>query len=662
MPAMNFFSSQKGKDILLLFAWSLFLLLCTHSIQAYFLADKPPFWDNLAYQNDALAIFRRWLDGDWRSALKEIDDSRVPGHVVSLASSYLLFGMQPNAPYMISALFGFGCLSVVYLLSVELGASRKAAFWGAVIWSILPNFLYQNFLQTRNDFQLAFFIGLSWLFFLQAVRREENRKAFWAGISVGIGTLFKASAPGYVVFAVLPFLLFPVKYLPVDFRSRGRLILSFVAGAVLASGWHYLPHLQETLRYYVTWGKDATAWKASQYQLQLSWHDYLFYPKNIVYSHWGVLPALCLALVLFVLLLRKFALRRRTEIWGQNEGNAFLALTFCAVIIPLIFISWRESYSSLGDVPVLVLLTAGVIALISRHSGGFVVHRYLLVPLVLLGLSISLPNIPIAESQFIAKDLGKFNGEISDFRKEYGLQDTQMVQVFSHPIYNVNFYQWAALVGHKDRSSIPMDIRNMSNIMFPEDANLIASKLSQFPMVIISDFPGTAIGGETFHAFNRLHDGINKALEKNGQFIKLRKISLEDGKFPVYLALNKDYVKFNPVQVTADQWTEWGADVDYFSFKPSRLVWRGITARPVSEFRLVDKKDSGSTIILRLKQVSSEGIGEYLSDVVPGSEVLRTYEMLPNINTPAESASAQDSRKLAFYRVETKVITDDSEQ
>jgi len=355
-------------------------------------------------------------------------------------------------------------------------------------------------------------------------------------------------------------------------------------------------------------------------------------------------------------------LRRRAEIWGQNEGNAFLALTFCAVIFPLIFISWRESYSSLGDVPVLVLLTAGVIALISRHSGGFVVHRYLLVPLVLLGLSISLPNIPIAESQFIAKDLGKFNGEISDFRKEYGLQDTQMLQVFSHPIYNVNFFQWAALVGHRDRNAIPMDIKNMSNITFPEDANLIASKLSQFPMVIISDFPGTAIGGEAFHAFNRHHDGINNALEKYGQFIKLRKISLEDGKFPVYLALNKDYVKFNPVQVTADQWTEWGANVDYFSFKPSRLVWRGITARPVSEFRLVDKKDSGSTIILRLKQVSSGGIGEYLSDVVPGSEVLRTYEMLPNINTPAESASAQDSRKLAFYRVETKVITDDSEQ
>lgn len=652
--------STVRNDIFFLFLWCVFLFLCTHSIQAYFLADKPPFWDNLVYQNEALTIFRGWLGGDWRSALKEIDDSMVPGHVLSLATSYLLFGMHPNAPYMISAFFGFGCLSVVYLLSVELGASRKAAFWGAVIWSILPNFLYQNFLQTRNDFQLAFFIAFSWLFFLQAVRRGENRKAFWAGICVGIGTLFKASAPGYVVFAVLPFLLFPVKYIQVDFRTRVRLILSFFAGAVLASGWHYLPHLQETLRYYVTWGKDATDWKASQYHLQMSWHDYLFYPKNIVYSHWGVLPTLCLVLVLFVLFIRKFALRRRDEILRQNEDNAFLALTFCAAIFPLIFISWRQSYSSLGDVPVVLLLMAGVIALISKYSSGFVIHRYLLVPLVLLGLSISLPNIPIVENQFIAKDLGQFNGEIADFRKEYGLQDSQMLQVFGHPIYNVNSFQWAALVGHKDRRTIPMNTRNMSNIIFPEDAKLIASKFSQFPMVIISDFPGTVIGGEAFHAFNRLHDGINKALEKNGQFIKLRKISLEDGKFPVYLALNKDYVKFNPVHVTADQWTEWGADVDYFSFKPSRLVWKGITVRPVSEFRLVDKKNPGSTIILRLKEVSPDGIGEYLSDVVSGSEVLRTYEMLPNINTPAESASAQDPRKLAFYRVETQVITHDS--
>jgi hypothetical protein len=133
-------------------------------------------WDNLVYQNEGLTIFRRWIEGDGRATWENISQSRNPLYASALAFSYLIFGMDAGSPYVISALFGFGFISALYLLALQLGASRGVAFLGAMLWSINPNFLYQNFLQTRNDYPLACFFGFSWLFFLKAAETKRKNK------------------------------------------------------------------------------------------------------------------------------------------------------------------------------------------------------------------------------------------------------------------------------------------------------------------------------------------------------------------------------------------------------------------------------------------------------------------------------------------------------
>lgn len=658
---MSIFNSPKINDIFLLFIWCIFLLLCTHTLHVYFLSGQPPFWDSLGYQTEALYILSDWLQGDWKNAIKSLYASRNPGHVITLGFGYLVLGINTYSPYVISAFFGFACLASIYVLSVELGASRRAAFWGVLICSISSNFLYQNFLQTRNDFQLAFFIILSWILLIQAIKSESYKTIFFAGICAGLGTLFKASAPGYVIFGILAFLIIPERYIQLPVKVRIKLISYFVVGAVIVSGWHYLPHLKETFAYYESWGKDATAWKTSQYNLQAIWLDYLFYPRNIVNSHVGVLASWFLFGMFILLLFRRYIIHKGSSTSTRAiDEYGLLKLTIGAAMFPLVFISWKQSYSSLGDVPVLPLLMASGIVLLAKLSDGLTVHRYILIPMLLFGLGASLPNMPIAERQFIASDLDKFSSEISEFRKQYGLRHSQMLQIYGHPVYNVDTYSWLALVNRKDKSVIParhpMDV---TNVLFPEDANLISSKILRYPMLIVSAFSGSVIGGAQFHTFNRLHKEINTSLANEDQFIKLQTVTLENGKFPIYLALNKNYTVFRPTSVTDDQWTEWRGGVEYFSFTPAKLIWRGLPTKPVKEFRLVDKSNPDSTITFRFVRDGLTGVPEYQSDLVSGATNLRTFELLPEINHSLEAASAEDNRKLAFYRVETKVVKDE---
>ena len=47
--------------------------------------------------------------------------------------------------------------------------------------------------------------------------------------------------------------------------------------------------------------------------------------------------------------------------------------------------------------------------------------------------------------------------------------------------------------------------------------------------------------GEKFNTLNRLHSKINSALAKQGQFLKVRSLDLEGGRFPVHFMLNKNF-------------------------------------------------------------------------------------------------------------------------
>lgn len=233
-------SNETLRDILLFIIWGGILCLCAFTLKSYYLAGKPPLWDNLVYQQKALNILNNWLDGDLEKALKNIYTEKTPAYLLAIASGFLLFGFNPVSPYLISAFFGLGFMIAFYLLGQELGIGKRTTFWGVMFLSLLPNFIYQNFLQTRIEFPLAFFITLCWVFLLRGIKNKDNKPVFFAGIIAGIATLFKSSGPGYITWGILVFLAFPEKYIQTNFKDRLKLSLIFFGGAVLSCGWHFL--------------------------------------------------------------------------------------------------------------------------------------------------------------------------------------------------------------------------------------------------------------------------------------------------------------------------------------------------------------------------------------------------------------------------------------
>jgi 4-amino-4-deoxy-L-arabinose transferase-like glycosyltransferase len=649
-------NKEKSNDILLLIIWSAVLCLCAVTLKSYYLAGQPPLWDNLAYQLKSLHLLTNWLDGDFEKAVNSIYAAMYPAYLLSLTASFLIFGFNSFSPYLVSAFFGAGCMIIVYLLSCELGSGRRAAFWGAITLSLLPSFIYQNFLQTRNDFPAAFFIAFSWIFLLRGIKSKDCRLAFLAGVLAGVGTLFKASTPGYVAWGILALLALPEKYTQTNVKDRIKLALLFIGGAVLTCGWHFLPHLGQILNYYQTWGEAKTL-VILQYNLQSNWTDYFFYLKNIVFVHLGEKVSLGITLVGGLLLIRQFIIRRSIELPKEHKIEwSFVLLIFLAAILPIIFISWRQSLSSLGDVPVLPLLAAVGITFLSKISIGITLPRYFLVTLLPVLLILSISNLPIIEKQFSAKGIETFSHETLSIRKELGLGNTPMMQVFSHPFYNIDSLAWSWLVNPKTDRTLIHEPTNNAEIIFPEEADTIASKLNRFPLLIMSEFPGTVIHGENFNTLNRLHGKINSAIKKQGQFIKLRSIDLLEGRFPIHFMLNKNYSVLRPTQVTADNWVEWKGEVQYFASRPAKLIWRGVPIRKMNSFQLVDKDNPASSITLNLKQVLLDGRFEYQSKKMALTRKLRTFIVTPESPNHHLPASKIDKRSLAFHEVETEVI------
>ena len=113
------YKKENRRDILLIMAWASIVTLCSFSLKNYYLAGKPPLWDNLAYQQNALNILTNWLDGDLEKVLKNLYTEKTPAYLLAIASSFLFFGFNPFSPYLVSAFFGVACMIALYLLGQE---------------------------------------------------------------------------------------------------------------------------------------------------------------------------------------------------------------------------------------------------------------------------------------------------------------------------------------------------------------------------------------------------------------------------------------------------------------------------------------------------------------------------------------------------------------
>jgi len=231
-----------------------------------------------------------------------------------------------------------------------------------------------------------------------------------------------------------------------------------------------------------------------------------------------------------------------------------------------------------------------------------------------------------------------------------------MMQVFSHPIYSIDSLSWLWLMNPKtDRGFIPKKVEGHL-IVFPEDGKTIASKLKRFPLLIISKFSGTTIQGEKFVTVNRLHSQINSALYQQGQFLKIHSLDLEGGRFPVHFMLNKDFSILRSSHTNKDNWTKWGGEVEHFSSKQTKLVWRARPIRKMDSFNLVNKNNKDSFVKMTFNKILPNGKHEYQSEIVPATNKLIKFIVTPESSGFLLADSNLDKRMLAFNQVETEVL------
>lgn len=640
-------------------AWWFVIALAANTVRIYHLGDFPPLWDNLAYQISGLNVARALLESHFNLLFNSLTDRGPVAYEAALGLSYVILGFHHFSPYVVSVLFGALCLFVCYRLAIQLGARNNVALVGVLFLALLPGFIYQNCLQTRNDFPLAFFITLSWLLILQALERQDTRMAFLSGITAGVGTLFKLSAPGYLVWGFILLLFFRLPGTGMPFVTKAKYVMLFTLGAVLSCGWFYLPALAETWEYYALWSKMGE-WRSAQYALHSPIDRILFYVRNLIVVHLSYPYAVGLLLTLagfagYRLMTQKGAWARA---FGQWLSQSPFLLTVLAGVCAIIFLTFRGSLSSLGDVPVLLLLAAATMALVSQTvppvGTGPVFGVFLCITLV-LGFFYSISHLPLDKPR-ANKDYYVFAQQVKDFRDSYGLDAAPFLQVFSHPVYNADTAIW---LWHMNKV-YPLTRLKQSRIIArsrlfsPEVPELIAKKLEAIPFLMISERSAVEIGGEAFHTFNRLHAEINHALERGQQFVRKGTIALDHGHFPIHLYINKNFGMFRSVEMTEDGWTEWGSRNEFFAVRPVKLRWAGKPIREIKRITLVCE-DSGENFSLQLVNVLPDGRYQYESDPVMPSDQKRIYALAADAKHVIP-ASAQDSRKLAFRDVSTEVV------
>jgi len=168
--------------------------------------------------------------------------SRSIEYVVSFSkNTYLMIKNMPFQFYACIVPFVFSCLFVlsVYLLG-SIFFSHKVGLISAFFLSLTPiEFLTAN--KIWADDMTAFFIVLSAILYLHALKSKRAEFALLSGLSCGISILTKMSGL-YLVIVILLFHLFENRNQKVSFKNIlnfffEKNILYFLAGAFIVSAW-----------------------------------------------------------------------------------------------------------------------------------------------------------------------------------------------------------------------------------------------------------------------------------------------------------------------------------------------------------------------------------------------------------------------------------------
>lgn len=215
------------------------ILLVVSSIILFSNLDKGSLadWDEATRAQTAKNILQ---DQDWfalhpkATAYENIWFHKPPLYLWILAVFYKILGVTTFASRAPSALFGIGCVYVIYMLGKEL-VNERTGFIASLILLTSPQFINKSRM-AMLDVPVTFFISVSLLFFLLS-RRNRRYLPFFA-VSLALGFMTK-QVVGLVPIAILSIYALLTK----DFKvSRRNCAISIIIFLVLVAPWHIMQY------------------------------------------------------------------------------------------------------------------------------------------------------------------------------------------------------------------------------------------------------------------------------------------------------------------------------------------------------------------------------------------------------------------------------------
>lgn len=376
---------KRPPSVYLFLVLALFVSYLQYRAETFVRGAIPPHSDSLIYQNEALKELAAFQHGalSWREFLfGSVTDSAVPPLFKwSLQLGYIIFGVDSNTPYIVSAMWLTLAALAVYLILRRQMGDGPVAMGGGLLLLGLPAALSWGFSESRNDWPVTALCLTSFYFFAESGVFKNTRITILGALFAGLALLTKSSLTGYLAFP----LLFLLVYLPTSGALGKEARRSIVAGfAVIlgVAGWFYVVKYHDISAYYSFWSGDMIANVRSQYQLGSAWDVYMFYPANIL-KQFGAAPLALVALGCVALL---FVFMRKKERIGP-DGAFVYGWAAAFAFGPYLLLIYRQAVASPADINmipfILILGVSGLGAVcwqeISRKAFGAVLMAFALI-------------------------------------------------------------------------------------------------------------------------------------------------------------------------------------------------------------------------------------------------------------------------------------------
>jgi len=514
------------KCFILISLWFCLLFSLVFKWKNHELGSLPPVWDSLAYQAEAMRIYRGLLAQDWTIVFAPFSREQPIGFLLFHVIGLCLFGLKPVSFTLISGFFAFSWMLSFILLALVLGATWTTASAGVVLISIIPEFMYRNFWDTRNDYAMTAALMLSWMMFLKA-REGRGITAFWSGVLLALATSLKMTAVSYLFWGMI----FCLVWFGVRRQLKNVFLLSI--GFLLTWAPWGIFSVTHVLRYYGEWSKMGN-WQASQYHLVTMWDWLLYYPKNWERVYLGSLPLILITILLLIGVFRLKSIPKPTKEKLHLRQN--LILTLIAAVGAILTLTLNHSLATLADVPALSLAAAVFVVFMSK----LILEKYqiALLALILVTSALVLPKqiqaIPIQEVPRANLDTFLlFNQKLNSVIQQSHLESQPEYFVFSHPYLNPYTMLWTTIQDFSVPLSMippPLDHYPVAN-----EVEQLFRKIEQLPLIIrIKEDPLTIPGAETFATLNRFHSKIDLLLDHSRNFKLIGSFEVDGFHFSVW--------------------------------------------------------------------------------------------------------------------------------